>query len=399
MTIIIIILTIFSFALHHYFNKSINERIKTELDHKARSVQDKLLSHKLIADKMVKIIHGKNVPNSFKIIDKGEYLNVTYTLKIDKPFKGAIRIFKNHIDDKAEDLSDTMLFLDPVFLVILFIFSWKLVDKIVLPIKMTTKMANHINVSDLSEISQIPLPKYDDEIRELIMSFNGMIKRLKTGVENIDKFNDNVSHELKTPITAIKGEIEIALMKKRDFKYYENTLQVISLETEKINSIINDLLLLTKYSKENISSTFKNINLNNILLDIIDDFDHKVKKKALKLHIQNFENITLRANETLVKSLFSNLLDNAIKYTNENKNIYLSLSKSKFIIKDEGIGIDKNDLSKITQRFYRVDKSRNKQIEGFGLGLSIVKNSVYLQNWRMKISSNLHEGTTVEIFF
>jgi len=147
------------------------------------------------------------------------------------------------------------------------------------------------------------------------------------------------------------------------------------------------------------SSTFENINLNNILLNIIDDFDHKIKKKALKLHIQDFENITLRANKTLVKSMFSNLLDNAIKYTNKNKNIYLSLSKNKFTVKDEGIGISKDDLSKITQRFYRVDKSRNKQIEGFGLGLSIVKNSVYLQNWRMKISSNLHKGTTVEIYF
>ncbi len=399
MTVVFIILGLFSFFLHYYFNKSVNEKIKTELYNKALNIQDKLISKQPIKNKTFILIKNRNIQSSFYIIDKGEYLNATYILKINKPFQGAIKVYKNHIDDKVEDLTDSLLFLDPLLLIILLIVGWKLIDKILVPIKETTKIAKQININGLSNTLPIPLPKYDDELRELVVSFNEMIQRLKDGVKNIDRFNSDVSHELRTPITAIKGEIEIAVMKKREPKYYEDSLKNISLEAEKINSIVKNLLLLTKYSKDNISSTYKYINLNNILLDTIDKLDKKLKQKKLTLKIQNFENVILKANEILIGAIFSNLLDNAIKYTSNNKNIFISLTKNGFIIKDEGIGVDKKDLSKITQRFYRADKSRNKNIEGFGLGLSIVQNSVELHKWNMKISSLLHEGTTIEIFF
>jgi len=104
----------------------------------------------------------------------------------------------------------------------------------------------------------------------------------------------------------------------------------------------------------------------------------------------------------LIFSIFSNIIDNAIKYTPNNKNIFVSLYKNEkihFIIKDEGIGIPKNELSKITDRFYRIDKSRNKKIKGFGLGLCIVKNSVELHNAELKITSIEKSGTQVEVIF
>ncbi len=397
--VLFVIVGIFSFLLYHYFNKSINEKIKTELYHKALSIQNKLLANQPIQDKTAIIIKNKNISSSFNIVDKGEYLNATYILKINKPFNATIKVYKNNIDDKVEDLIDSMLFLDPLLLIILLIAGWKLIDKILIPLKETTKIAKQININDLSNTLSIPLPKYDDEIKELVISFNEMVRRLKEGVENIDRFNSDVSHELRTPITVIKGEIEIANMKTRDTKYYKNSIQTISLEIEKINSIVKNLLLLTKYSKDNIFQTFTNINLNNLLLDIIDKFEQKLKQKTLNLKIQNFENATLKANKTLVGAIFSNLLDNAIKYSTNSKNIYISLTKNEFMIKDEGIGIDKKDLSKITQRFYRADTSRNKYVEGFGLGLSIVQNSVKLHEWHMKIFSFLHKGTTVKIFF
>ncbi|SFV52391.1 Phosphate regulon sensor protein PhoR (SphS) [hydrothermal vent metagenome] len=97
-----------------------------------------------------------------------------------------------------------------------------------------------------------------------------------------------------------------------------------------------------------------------------------------------------------------NIIDNAIKYTPQNRNIYISLfkvDKIYFIVKDEGIGIPQNKLNKITNRFYRVDESRNRKIKGFGLGLSIVKNSVDLHNAKMDIASQLNIGTIVKIVF
>ena len=101
----------------------------------------------------------------------------------------------------------------------------------------------------------------------------------------------------------------------------------------------------------------------------------------------------------MMKVLFSNLLDNAIKYSNDNKNIFLSIFRESekiiFIIKDEGIGIPRDSIKKVTDRFYRVDKSRNKSIVGFGLGLSLVKNIIELHNGKMEIKSKEMEGTTI----
>ena len=126
-----------------------------------------------------------------------------------------------------------------------------------------------------------------------------------------------------------------------------------------------------------------------------------LKLKNIELHIEKLDSIILEANQILISSIFSNIIDNAIKYTLNNKNIYISLYKEDdkiyFVVKDEGIGISKANLSKITNRFYRVDESRNKTIKGFGLGLSIVKNSIQLHNGSLNITSLKNIGTIVKI--
>lgn len=121
------------------------------------------------------------------------------------------------------------------------------------------------------------------------------------------------------------------------------------------------------------------------------------------MHIEKLETLQMASNALLMSSIFSNLIENAIKYTPENKNIYISLYKEVdaivFVIRDEGIGIEVDEIPKITERFYRTDRSRNKKIKGFGLGLSIVKKGVILHNGTMKIESVVNEGTTVRLSF
>jgi len=227
-----------------------------------------------------------------------------------------------------------------------------------------------------------------------------MIKRLKNGVETLEQFNSDVSHELKTPLTVIKGEIEIALNKERDCKYYEKSLNVISSETEQIQAIVDNLLLLTRYNKENIRTTFQEVSLDSLLLGVVEKFNHKLKEKNINLDIKKFESIIINANSILITSIFSNLIDNSIKYSENNTNINIVLYQKEsihFIIEDEGIGIAKEHLDKVQERFYRIDESRCKKIKGFGLGLSIVKNSINLHNGDMKISSQKDIGTKIEV--
>ncbi len=424
-----VILILFNVAFYHFLEQNIKLSIQNKLYDKAVFINDnikintpveKLLEYKQLESfdiaiiKEKKIIYKKGDVNfkqltsyiskkeSFFVFKQGKSLNGLYVFKISEPFKGAILFYERNINteinSKLQEIKNTLFVLEPILLLLLIFAASKLVDKILIPISDITKTANKISVTDLSQTITQPL-NYD-EIEELVDSFNNMIKRLKNGVEHLEQFNSDVSHELKTPLTVIKGEIEITLNKIREPKYYVKSLQTIENEAIQIQTIVDDLLMLTKYTKANIKQTFQTTNLDSILLDTINKYNIQLKEKNIKLHLKKFESIAVEANPLLMATIFSNLIDNAIKYTPNNKNIYISLYKKDkiyFIIKDEGIGIPKEQLSKVVDRFYRVDESRNKKIKGFGLGLSIVKNSIELHNASIKIDSEKDIGTIVEI--
>jgi len=138
--------------------------------------------------------------------------------------------------------------------------------------------------------------------------------------------------------------------------------------------------------------------LDEILLSSIEKFTLYLKEKNIKINIKKLENIEYFGNQNLLSHLFSNLIDNAIKYSNQNSTITIKLYKKNkvyFYIKDEGIGIPKDKIKYITKQFFRVEESRNKSIKGFGLGLSIVENAVFLHNGKLLISSTPNKGTKV----
>jgi len=420
-----VILILFSFAFYYVLEQSITLKIQTQLYKQTIQIEDKIsagesldqvLQKESVQDyeaavfKEGKLIrqsrnfHLKN-PESyihyndhFVMLKSEQYLKGVYVLAFSKPFNGKLIVTTHEINNTIEDIVDTLLAFIPILLLILLFLGSKLIDKILVPVKRITQTANKISVNNFSDT--ITLPDTEDEIKSLVEAFNDMIVRLKEGVNNLNRFNSDVSHELKTPLTVIKGEIEITLRKLREPDAYIKSMRTISYEADQIEKIVENLLLLTKYSKENIKQTFEQCQLDAIVLNTIEKYNMPLKTKHLNLKIEKLEHIVTKANPLLLSTIFSNLIDNAIKYTPENKNITISLYRDDrihFIIKDEGIGIPKEKLSKITDRFYRVDESRNKKIKGFGLGLSIVKNSVELHGGEMKIISALDKGTTVHI--
>jgi len=415
------ILFVFSGAFYYFFNKSVNTSIESRLYKQAIVIKNKLSSRRHISKMIAKdfisnfdlaIIKNGKILNktknfnldilknkkTFFIIDYGEYLSAVYTLNFTTPFVGKIVLVQQNIDDKVEDLVDTMLWLDPILLIFLILIASKLIDKILFPIKSITKIANEITINNL--LSTIHEPKDNDEIKELVSSFNTMIKRLKSGVEKMERFNNDVSHELKTPLTVIKGEAEITLHKLREPKEYINSIKTMEKEANQIQKIVDGLLLLTRYSKTNIQNSFEFCSIETILLDAVKKHNYFIRRKNISLKIEKIEAISTKANTLLIFTIFSNLIDNAIKYTPKNKNIFISLYKNNkihFIIKDEGVGIPKDKLPFITDRFYRVDESRNKKTDGFGLGLSIVKNSIELHGGELYIESKESLGTKIEV--
>jgi len=416
-----LVLLIFSFSFYFLFEKNTYFNFESKLykeaifikenflnDNKENFNKRKFLSSKIALFENEQIIKKTDdfkledissyldKEKSFLLIHNDETMHAIYTLKINDKLK--IILYEDNIDDKIEDIIEVMLVIEPLLFFTLLFLGSKLIDKILIPINHITRSAKNITISNFSKT--IPHHKHNDEISKLIESFNTMIERLQSGVKNLDRFNNDVSHELRTPLTVIQGEIELTLRKERESSYYIDSMNTIYYEIKQIEDIIENLLLLTKYSKENIKKTFEETSVDSLLLDTIYKYDTKIKNKNITLTIDKIETISKKLNPLLLKTIFSNLIDNAIKYSLNNKNIRIKLYKKEkihFYIEDEGIGISKEKLPFITDRFYRADKSRNKNIEGFGLGLSIVKNSVELHNGQLKIESVLNKGTKIEI--
>ena len=419
-----VVLSLFAFSFNYFLNQSIDSNIKSKLQllaHKKDSVPPSgksAIGYKKVPNVEVLTLYNGTIENfttPFSLKNYKKYLNqkenffiITHTadddyidaLYIDKQGTKATLILGKNIDNKIENFQDVLFYLVPLLLLAFIFLASKMIDKILHPINKLINATKDVSITRFTQ--EIELPKDDDEIKELVVSFNAMIKRLKEGVERLDRFNSDVSHELKTPLTVIQGELEITLRKLREPYEYEKSLKIIQKQSKQIELIVKQLLLLTKYSKENIKESFQECSVDTLLMQVIDKFQLRLQEKNLKLHIEKIEPINMQANPILIESIFVNLIDNAIKYSLKNRNIYISLyqdSKINFTVKDEGVGVSKENILKITERFYRADSSRNKKIEGFGLGLSIVKNSVLMHDGSLEIESDKENGTTVKVVF
>ena len=423
-TVLTIILIIFGFSFYYLLNKNINLTIKSDL-YKHAVVIKNLLSNKKRLDRYIQDTKSKNLgiavfknkhfiiqnqsftlhnkkkflaskKDFFILDDEGDTLNALYILRFGHPSRGAIFVYKKDIDDKGEDVGDTLGALMPLLMIILLLAASRLMDKILNPIKEITGAIDNITITNF----KTTIPQSSNEFKKLIDSYNDMIARLEEGVNTLDRFNSDVSHELKTPLTVISGEAEFALRKNRSVDEYKQSLSVIQYEASQIQSIVSNLLLLTKYNSDNIAQSFQKCDLTDILTGVLKQYDKKITAKRLSLHVKALHPIVAMVNTTLITSIFSNLIDNAVKYSNFDAQINIWLYNEDaihFIVQDEGIGIQKEQISKITDRFYRIDPSRNKDTKGFGLGLAIVKQAVALHHGTITITSKPQEGTSVHV--
>lgn len=424
LSIIFVIISLFSLLLYYFIEEAIKVNIETNLYHIAsllhKNLKNKNLDNLQNENEFKNIdalilengniltqIGNFNIKNYKKYLEHKNIFFVTevdnfnidavYVLHFEIPFQGTIIISQKSIYNKAEDIEQILFFLNSILLLLLFYVARKMVDKILFPIKNISKIAQNIQIDNFSHKINTIYP--ETELKELVIAFNSMIDRLEDGVQKLDRFNSDVSHEIKTPLTVINAQIELTLKKQRNENYYQKSFEVIQIESKKIKKIIEDLLFLTKYSKQNILYNFDKSDFNTILIESIEKLTLNAKQKNIQIIIKKFDKVSKRSHNLLLESIFLNLLDNAIKYSLNNSSILISLYKQDekifFCIEDQGIGIAEEHIDKLTDRFYRVDKSRNKEIEGFGLGLSIVKNSLFLLDGNLKIISKEKEGTTV----
>ncbi len=259
-----------------------------------------------------------------------------------------------------------------------------------------TKMANiieNINHNNLDE--EIVLPKSKDEIYKLSKSFNDMLLRIKKSFEMEKNFSASASHELKTPLSIMKSSIQVLkLSDKPTIEEYEENIEVIEENIEKLIDIVNSLLLLTSSD----TGLFEKINIKDVTDKIILDYKNDLNSKNINI-VNNIQGCNINSNKSLINCVFENIISNAIKYNKPYGRIDIDFKDEKdyikFIIKDTGIGISKDNLKNIFNPFFREDISRSKDINGNGLGLSLVKNILEKINGNILIESEKNLGTEV----
>lgn len=232
---------------------------------------------------------------------------------------------------------------------------------------------------------------------QILISLKDITEREQIEIIKKDFFA-NASHELKSPLTSIIGYEQMILNGIIDDKeeIKEASLKILK-EANRMNQIIIDMLELSnlEFSK---TYDLKEENITNLLNDVIKSYQTKINNKNIKLNL-NIDNVILNCNKEQLETLFSNLLDNAIKYNKDNGTIDIILTKEYFKIKDSGIGIPKEEQNRVFERFYRVDKAKSKETGGTGLGLAIVKHICEKFGYSVTLESEVDNGTTFIIKF
>jgi two-component system phosphate regulon sensor histidine kinase PhoR len=252
------------------------------------------------------------------------------------------------------------------------------------------------------QINSVPMGKDNGAIAGAVVLFHD-ITELKRVDEMRRDFVANVSHELRTPLSILRGYIETMLDDPRMPRgETARVLEVMEQHSKRLGFLANDLLTLAQLESGSSSLQLSEIDLMQFFDDLVRDWKTKFTAKHLKATPDVGGNCpAIRADEARLRQIFDNLLDNAVKYSRKNGEIRLCAMRTgreiALSVTDNGIGIAKEYLPRIFERFYRVDKARSRELGGTGLGLSIVKHIAQLHGGRVEAESALRRGTTIRV--
>lgn len=268
---------------------------------------------------------------------------------------------------------------------------------------MTQVMSNVAKITDKNLHNRLPIAKPVDEIVNLSVTFNQMLDRLESAFILQKDFVSNASHEFRTPLTAIKGQVQVALIKDRSTQEYQHLLQSLNDDIDNLIGLLNALQELAKANANVLPKTFTPVSILDIVLETQNEFSktkphYKVDLEVLESENQAIESIYCLGDANLLKSVISNLIDNGCKFSPDFKcKLLISFTPTSIQIDliDEGVGISPENIVHVFEPFFRGNDTRN--IYGHGIGLSLVKKIVELHKGSIQIQSVLGKGTTVSI--
>jgi heavy metal sensor kinase len=277
--------------------------------------------------------------------------------------------------------------------------SWFTLGQTLEPLKSIVETAENINrADDLSR--RIPLLGLEqDEIGSLVTTFNQTLERLEALFTSQQRFLADVSHELRTPLTVIKGNVDLMRrMKQLD----DESLASIDQEAGRLTRLVGGLLMLAQAESGKLPLNFKPVELDILVTEVFQEM-RVIAGNRVRVHLNEIDQMRVNGDRDRLKQVLINLVANAIQYTPQNGDVFLSLARvgdqARIICRDTGPGIPAEDLPHIFERFYRAEKSRTRgKSTGFGLGLSITKWIVEHHNGRIEVESKEGRGTTFAIW-
>lgn len=284
-----------------------------------------------------------------------------------------------------------------LIIILSILLTYFITGKILKPLKNLSEDITQIDEHNLDW--RINIPKSTDEVSHLANSFNDMLQRLEEAFIIKKQFAANAAHELKTPLTIIKASLQVLnLDDSPSIDDYKESFNYIEQSLEKLIDTVNNLISLTN---ESIKDNFEKIKLKEILQQILFELSDKIKEKNINISLSERE-FVIRGHKTLIFRAFYNLIENSIKYnkTNGTINIYLENkvpNKVNIIISDSGFGMSESDLKHIYEPFFRANHKISENIDGSGLGMSIVKLIIEKHNGEINIESKKDLGTSISI--
>lgn len=388
---------------NHILNSTNDEELPMEKDYVFEVPRDSNYSQ---------ITSQIHIPDTFfkNIIKKGEdnyndqeFYYIGQSFKSDDKTYIAIASAKNHyVVDYLGYLKRTLVTCMVLAIFFSMIFSFYLSKTLFKPILKITGKVKEISSENL-HLRLEPQPG-NTELNELIDTFNDMLNRIETSFETQNHLIGNVSHELRTPLTSIMGEADVALSQKRSETHYQETLQIILDEAEKLDKKIKALLMIAQTGFDGKIQKMDKVRMDQLLWDVIETAKRINSKNNVYLDVSmlpdNPKKLKVQGNEQLLHLAMANIINNGCKYSNFQQ-VKVSLGATDdhvyIIIKDHGIGIPDSEMDKIYDPFYRASNTKN--YEGYGIGLPLARNIVRIHNGELIVNSKENVGTTVQIRF
>ncbi len=360
-------------------------------------------------------IEGEALPTSFNALERAMRGEIVYeTIERTKPRLRmvTIPIMDNkkvtsvvQVGTSLEDFDETirkllliMIISIPTSIIVTIVVGYFMAKKALRPVDQIRRAAVKISSSNLDE--KIDITGRRDELGRLAETFNAMIGRLKDAFQRINQFSIDVSHELKTPLTILKGETEVALRKEREKDDYRKLLLSNLEEIDRMSCIIDDLLLLSKADTKEIKLNIEEVALRDLIMDVCMNMKVVADKKSVELQISELEDVRLKGDELKLRRMLLNVVENGIKYSHVGGKVsvssYINDGYAWIDVKDNGIGISEDDIKYVFDRFYRADRSRKRE-SGSGLGLSISRWIAGAHKGSIEVKSQPAQGSVFTI--